>query len=150
VHPDQLPGALLFEGGAHPRHLAFGREHADEGPFAQPPSHAGEIEQARAAFQNHRVDAVFGHEPPRLFDPRAPFIVGDRHDAGGHWLERTDRCGHLACRARVAAAARSIGGALRLDRVGGWSGHAEAGARSGCRSEERAAVHAHGEPFSEW
>src|SRR5437762_2267977 len=77
---DQLARARLLEARADPRQIASRGNHRDEGPFAQSPSDAGEIEHARAAFEDDGADLVLRHQPPSLLQTRAPLVGGDRHD----------------------------------------------------------------------
>ena len=69
----------------------FAGNHRDKGTLAQAPAHAGEIEQARSALEDDGVDAVLGHQPPRLLETRHSLVVRDRHDAVGHRPKRADR-----------------------------------------------------------
>jgi hypothetical protein len=59
------------------------------------------------------------YQPPRFLDPREPFGVGDRHDAGGHGPERADRRGYVGGGGVAGLAARPIGRALVSDGRGG-------------------------------
>ena len=62
------------------------RQHHAEGALAQPPLHAGEIEEARAWLDEHRVDLLLCHQPARFLDSPPPLILGDWRDALGHRL----------------------------------------------------------------
>jgi len=75
---DQLARALLLEGGCDPGELAPGGNHHSECALAVPPPHSGEVEHARAAFEENGIDGIFGHEPACLFDAGTPLVVGDR------------------------------------------------------------------------
>jgi hypothetical protein len=58
--------------------------------FALAPAHVREVEAARRAFDEDGVDLLLAHQLLRLGNSRAPLVVGDRDDAGGHRLERCD------------------------------------------------------------
>ena len=95
--------------------------------LAVPPAHAGEVEHARAALEEHRADAVLGHEPPRLLDARAALVVGDGDDGRRLLLEGGDaRAGARYRRAmdQRAATPAMVAECLRKTRrfIGVWSG----------------------------
>ena len=64
-----------------------------EKPLAEPPADPGEVLERGAAGQQDRVDPVFRHQPPRLFDAVAPLGGRDRPRLIPHRIERRDRGG---------------------------------------------------------
>src|SRR5581483_11555500 len=112
---DQLPRARFLESRSHPRDVAFGRNDGHERALAQAPADAGEVEHARTALEQDRVDAVVGHEPPRFFDACQPLAVADGDDARGHRPEAANGGRHVAGGRRSALTTRTVGGALYAD-----------------------------------
>jgi hypothetical protein len=101
------------------------------GRSLRPQRTPGEVEEARPALEDDGVDVILGHQAPRLFDPRAPFVIRDRDDAGGHRFQCTNRGRHRRRGVVVAAAARSIRGSLGQQLFGGLRGDGEARTRGG-------------------
>ena len=87
---DLLEGALLLEGGRHPGRLPFAKEHGAEEALAQPPFGAGEVGQAGARGQHHRVQPLLGHELLRARDTHLALVGADGGDPFGHWVQLGD------------------------------------------------------------
>src|SRR6185369_14661358 len=88
---EQLHGAIHFEARRDVRDIAFRGNYDAERALALAPAHADEIEHARRAFHEDRVDLLLRHQLLRARDARFALRHADRHDAVGHRLERGDR-----------------------------------------------------------
>ena len=94
--------AVFLEGGADGERLTLHGDDDREEALAAAPVDVGEVDHRRAAGQHQRVDAVRGHQPPRLLRALAPLVGGDRLRLAASRLQRRDRRrdGRIASRLR--------------------------------------------------
>src|SRR5207237_7361837 len=92
---DQLARTFFFKLGTHPGQLAALRDYHSEHAFACAPTHAGEIEHARAGLEVNRVDFLLDHQAPGFCDSSLTFVIADRHNPVCHAAQTLNQIGHV-------------------------------------------------------